>query len=64
MDLGQRHGWENKGTAAWKELPEAGRSSFEKAREQETAETHLKILKNRGDELVNIAKAIQTETED
>jgi hypothetical protein len=64
VNPGPKQGWENEGAAACEELMKQEDQAFLKAKDQETAATHLKILKDGRGKLVNLAELIQTKAED
>jgi ABC-type branched-subunit amino acid transport system ATPase component len=60
----QKKEWEERGAAACKESTKLANQILERAKEQEAAERHLKILESGRDKLINIAEAVYTETEE
>jgi hypothetical protein len=54
--LVRKQGWESKETAACKNSLKLADQALDKAKEQKTAETCLKMLENGRDKLINIAK--------
>lgn len=62
--LNPGQGWENNRIAACEDVSELADEVLDRASEQETVETCLKILDNGQDKLVNIAEAVHTGTDE
>jgi hypothetical protein len=60
----QEKEWEERRAAACKESRKLANQTLERAKEQEAAEKHQKILESGRDKLINIAEAVYTETEE